>query len=826
MALAMIGKQGRENWGWIGVMWAAAALFFWPVLFGDQSLYFRDTLAVYYPQATYTKQALLSGELPLWENRIGFGYPYQSDPHSMVFYPLTPILLLLPFPLAYNVFTVVHVPLAGTFLFFQLRRWGISGLAACLGSFSLMFCGFTVSVTCLTTLLRGLTWAPLAMLTFDRYLGSGKARWIAATALVLAVEGSGTDPQYVLFSFILLALLPLIRPARGSVGIKGWFGGLAGAGLLANWVLAYQYLPLAQLFQFSSRTSGMAVNERTAYGVDPVNLYNTVLPTSFPDPATPDYMASFRAGLVPFYQDLYWGMPLLALACTSLAFMGWRTGQEKPGRKDEETDEPGLGRTGLVCLMLGGFTLLVALGDSTPVFNLLNRLVPPLKFFRYPGKYILMSSVAVALAVAIGTEGLLRGRRRSWFSFSRLLEGAILASIAGLAILSWKGPEIVRWFLDLNPVVVPLDLKDLFTRCQTTWSVNLTFLAVLLCLLRVLCYLMKKQHLSCRGATAAIAVLAAVDLLTTTHASFPTLEAEFLETAPQALRWVRPAGEGRPPTRYATYFLKNVNPDSDRTVLHQMMEERELMANFWGGVHGLCPVIPYMSVRLASEAGFSALFDGQSRRTRNRILAATGTPFVVRPPDPLGWDLESQIIGGLGKSVQVHLLRRPSPRAFIAHRAIPMNRDAKEPSLESVLALPETALFRPVNPEDRQERVPSSIVRCEILEQRRHRITLELDLKGHGLLVYLDTYYPGWTARVDGEERPILEVAGIFRGIEVREGDRRVEMAYEPEAFRLGSILSLMGLLVALGLLLRPVRERTVPFLAKPAGDSQKPGCE
>ena len=75
---------------WLGVLWVAAILFFWPVLFGGQSFYFRDTLSYYYPAASLTSAALRAGEIPLWEPGVGLGYPYLADPHSMVFYPLTP----------------------------------------------------------------------------------------------------------------------------------------------------------------------------------------------------------------------------------------------------------------------------------------------------------------------------------------------------------------------------------------------------------------------------------------------------------------------------------------------------------------------------------------------------------------------------------------------------------------------------------------------------------------------------------------------------------------------------------------------------------------
>ncbi|MBI3893932.1 MAG: hypothetical protein HY303_20630, partial [Candidatus Wallbacteria bacterium] len=164
------------------VLLLAAAWVFWPALGGGKSFYYRDTPNYYYPEALLTSRAWLDGEMPLWDPRIAMGYPYHADPHSMVFYPLAALFMVLPFPLAYNAFVALHVALLGVFTFLLLRRWDLSPPAAALGGIALMFCGFTMSCTSLTTLLRGLCWTPLAMLAFDCWLEKESCRCLAAAA--------------------------------------------------------------------------------------------------------------------------------------------------------------------------------------------------------------------------------------------------------------------------------------------------------------------------------------------------------------------------------------------------------------------------------------------------------------------------------------------------------------------------------------------------------------------------------------------------------------------------------------------------------------------
>ncbi len=63
-----------------------------------------------------------------------------------------------------------------------------------------------------------------------------------------------------------------------------------------------------------------------------------------------------------------------------------------------------------------------------------------------------------------------------------------------------------------------------------------------------------------------------------------------------------------------------------------------------------------------------------------------------------------------------------------------------------------------------------------------------------GLVVLSDTYFPGWTATVDGKPVGILEVYGALRGVVVEKGEHRIEMVYRPWSALVGGGLSLLGI--------------------------------
>jgi len=63
-------------------------------------------------------------------------------------------------------------------------------------------------------------------------------------------------------------------------------------------------------------------------------------------------------------------------------------------------------------------------------------------------------------------------------------------------------------------------------------------------------------------------------------------------------------------------------------------------------------------------------------------------------------------------------------------------------------------------------------------------------------LILSDTYFPGWTASVDGVDAEIEETASSFRKINLGPGKHRVAMKYKPRSFFLGSLISWLALII------------------------------
>ncbi len=79
---------------------------------------------------------------------------------------------------------------------------------------------------------------------------------------------------------------------------------------------------------------------------------------------------------------------------------------------------------------------------------------------------------------------------------------------------------------------------------------------------------------------------------------------------------------------------------------------------------------------------------------------------------------------------------------------------------------------------------------AQIIDYSPNRVLIETELDRISELVLTDTFYPGWTAYVDGEPSSVESYEGAFRKVALPFGKHIVEFRYEPDSLRLGAIIS------------------------------------
>ena len=120
----------------LAVVLGAAALRFAPFLAGG-TLYRRDAGFFFVPWRLVLARLLGSAEAPLWNEWMSAGRPFAANPNAAVFWPLSPLLLVVS-PTALAIANAVLV--LGVF-FLALKHLGLSPAATCAGTLVLLFSG-------------------------------------------------------------------------------------------------------------------------------------------------------------------------------------------------------------------------------------------------------------------------------------------------------------------------------------------------------------------------------------------------------------------------------------------------------------------------------------------------------------------------------------------------------------------------------------------------------------------------------------------------------------------------------------------------------------
>jgi hypothetical protein len=76
--------------------------------------------------------------------------------------------------------------------------------------------------------------------------------------------------------------------------------------------------------------------------------------------------------------------------------------------------------------------------------------------------------------------------------------------------------------------------------------------------------------------------------------------------------------------------------------------------------------------------------------------------------------------------------------------------------------------------------------RAEVVSYRPERVVVATHSSAASVLVLSDTWFPGWTASVDGRQVPVLQVDHALRGAIVGPGDHQVRFTYRPSSFGKG----------------------------------------
>ncbi|RMF94120.1 MAG: hypothetical protein D6736_00625 [Nitrospinota bacterium] len=832
----------------IGGLFLVTILFFWKVVFLGEVFYFRDTFRLFYPIKWFMVTAFRRGELPLWNPYLSNGVPFLADNTTAVLYPLNLIFLLLPLPVAFQWFILLHYFLGGVFVYLLLRSWRLSPYAALFGAIAFMFNTYLVQMSG-NIIYLAIIWTPCFWWALHRALRQGTARAGILPGVVLAIQFLAGEPQSVFWSLSLglLYLLfdPLETPASPPVpagpsphthqlpagsassggqvpaGRDGWAGGCRAvrqvwargkifivAGFTSLGLSMIQFLPSLEMMTLSDRQQGLSYEASVFWSFHPLRLIEFIIPFFFGKPFS-------------LYPEQYWGFFLQNFPDNSswtdsiysgylpvfLALFALWAG--RPRRR---------------ILFLGGITgtaLLLALGRYTPVYALFYHALPVMRLFRYPEKYMALVTMGIALLAGFGVERFFRGEgqaNKDPVQADRQLSRA-LAFWGGFTVLLLVAYALVVWQQEAVMQSMEQAIQGYSNphfRPEAALAQIRTSFIFAICLglsIFVTCFLWQRKAIGRCTAQGLFLLLLISDLFAiSSQADFTAFSDLYDPLPPETpiLRLLQP--------QEATPFriLRDKLPfydqrDGDRLPLFlyergKIWDKYTLLPNT-GVMYGLYYMFGYSGYQLSRYLDLQQASYNPQPALLPHLLDLFNVRYLLIPHESdLGDTSRYRTVAvapwnGMKVVENVQFL----PRAFWVPRAsVLQGKEAVLQRLRSSDFHPRAEVILEVEPDEREavQRLATSNRpgegergRVTILAYTPHRVSLQVESPRQGFVVLSDTYYPGWKAFLDGVPTRIFRADYAIRAVAVEEGRHRIDFVYDPWTVKAGALISGLTLL-------------------------------
>jgi hypothetical protein len=741
-----------------------------------------DMYMYHLPVREFAFDRLREGSIPLWNPYTHCGMPFLATYQAALFYPLNFPHWFLPGDSALSLIYLLHIFLAGLFMYLWMRELDIEPAAATFAGVAYMLCAFVSCQLVWCHIILGQTWIPAIFLLVHRTFrkqGLAEIALLGAAVSCQFLTGYMQGLVYTMYGvFAYLLFLTLAKMAKSDGGFSHLLRplGMTLMGLVAVPALltAFQWIPTYQLSKLSARPPGGLAREAILLGntLDPRKFFEVLS-----DPGSYSW-ANYT---------IYPGM--LALLFAAFAY----------ARKERRSETVFFSALGLLMALL-------ALGSHFPLFDL-YRYIPTGDWFRLPVRLLALTAFAIATLAGIGC--------------SCLLEKVVEDSNAKSG-----GNGVFAIFIALAALLILVLPK-------TGGIYILVFLIGTL-------LGMRSKSASIVGVLAILLLALDLMLYVSNPATFPWITRDVFPDLKEEKEFLREhVGLDRVHIfrrkHNWTNFLLNANFGMIEGIRETSGYESLSLQRY----AEFCAFL-----ETGGEPSYLIPFVGWRRwdsgNAHSRMLNLLGARYIIedvgrdlyeeqKPPKkmPSGFKLKKVFSGTL------NIYENPAalPRAFFSNKVEVMGerRDMLERLADRAFDYRKTILLEdepePAHVPD--EASDKSVAPEVIVEpEGEAKIDIIATVPAAGFVFLNDVHMPGWRARVDGTETKIYRANYLFMAIPVDAGKHSIEVEYRPIGFRAGVWISaISALLLVLGFALEIARTRTKKLAPweRDAGGSKQP---
>lgn len=707
-----------------------------------------DLLSYFYPKYIYGNEILSQGRFPLWDPYEYCGIPFLASLQPEVFYPFKYLIFLLfSAPVALQVFMLFHLFLSGLFSYIFFRVVQLSKSASFFGCLIWTF-STPIAFDSLYHPIRfsSIAWFPFCLFCLYLVFSKRTLLWSVFLAIGVAMQFLAGVPAFTMavLSFLLVFYIILVSQAvmsRESGSFKHIYRVhilLIFAAGLCIALVAVQLFPFYEFFSLSHRLVDMRI----------------VAPRS----------TTLGFALTPSMKifETFVGVLMFETPIASLAPLAW-LGLIVSGRR-------------IKLFFLVGIILLL----SIPLIYA----IPPFSYNRFPLSWFFFRPFFVAGCSALGLMWL-----------ENLDETVNTGRIGSILRESSKKDRIA---------LVMLYAFVVFGLWNWMYRGRKEFLIMLVACLCIIISLFARKKLAKTLAVVFLMILSLVAFVG--HAGKHEKDNKLPDTQYEEV--INPTLD----PLVSSYVEKNPYSRVYSTGL------LNLSKHIFGGVHLIngyeaslqlartARVMEFYAYGFMKSSGSVERWDNFTEKPGFLDLMGAGLLFVPKQKTKLFLreNFRYEVLGNSAEGIGI-ANKRALPRCFLVHSARIIKdankiyeklRDAEiDLSREVVLEedLPDRiALSRPAEAEP----LP------RIVTYMPEEVIIEAVPEAGAFLLFHDSYYPGWRAYDDGEEIHIYRANYLFRAVYLSPGRHTVRFSYEPDSFKWGLRLSILGWTFVIGFFL------------------------
>jgi hypothetical protein len=742
----------------VALLVISVPIFFSQVIWSGKPLFGSDFVLYFYPVKKFIRDYVLShGTIPLWNPYQFSGTPLIANIQASMFYPLGFLFYLMPTQQAFGYTIIIHWALGAIFMYAFVRSLRISRSGAFIAALIFDYNGFFVAHLYAghLTFVQNYIWIPLILFFVYRFIDTTDFRWALCAGLSLGIQILGGFPQIAFYTILTILALTVFYTtislkARRAKDVVIIGLGLAVVVCIGFSVAAVQLLPSLEFTRLSGRAGGVSYWFATFDSLHPKKLISFLIPDFFGNLVDGTYWLISKGWT--FWETCgYVGILPLCFIFASVP----STRQLRRTRYFF---------TGLIIV-----ALLLALGKYNPLYPLVYKL-PGFNSFRIPAQILFLYVFAVAVLSGIALNHMQQSSLKLTKSLTAFL---VLGGFVFLFLM----------------ITIQFFSYDFFYHLFKTFAEEPIDLASIEAVADKIGFAVNRS---------ALLFFAAVLLLTLYHKkriSKPLFNVLVMTMIISDLGL------------YSAQFVKShefITSKEQQEVINQLQDELEAGGTLTS--NSIFRPNDGLLYRFPSIGGYDPLIlkryilylqASQQLPPERHVL---GTSFVKDHSHKFLKMLHlKRAVWGKG----VATLDDFVPRAIVVGKAI------VKPA-EEVLDFMMTDAFDPLRivvlePESEQFMLPDAEADslegfCSIVHYDHENIRIMTSANQACYLVLSEIFYPGWKAKIDGNEAPILCGNYIFRVIPLEHGEHEVELRFVSRPFRIGAIISLLTLICSGGL--------------------------